>query len=233
MDKTEVTNSQFVVFLNEAYEKNQINIRAGIVYSSNDKVLFKTQESEPFSQITFAGNKFSLMDGKNNFPVVFVSWLGAKEYADFYGWKLPSEAQWEYAASWDSANNKKYVYGVSADEIKKTDANYMGSGDDYENIETIPATTPVGFYTTQSPSGLHDMSGNVWEWCSDYYVYKPYNKKPEKCIWNNPVQLEKSSMKVIRGGGWDTEFSTLRSTIRLGIHPEATLINLGFRCVEE
>ena len=75
------------------------------------------------------------------------------------------------------------------------------------------------------------MNGNVWEWCADNYDYN-YFKHETGNESNNPKGPEKSSMKVIKGGAWNTEYNVIRNTMRLGINPNQMLCNVGFRCVK-
>ena len=226
IDKYEVTNFQYVRFLNEALKKNLIKVSGGKVLSNDGKTLIETKVANPFSEINFDGEKFTVKKGREFFPVIFVTYFGAESYAKFNGGDLPTEAQWEKAATW--ANGRKYFYSVSADTIYENQANFEDSGDPFEKI--FPATTPAGFYKSASPYGVKDMSGNVWEWCKDNYKYSAYREIKDEVV-KNPLVTEKSTMKTIRGGAWNTEFVVTRGTMRLGINPDYGLVNLGFRCV--
>ncbi len=230
IDVYEVTNKEYCEFLNSAFEKKEIEIREGTVVSLRDtsKHFFLTKSAVPFSQILFENGKFKVEEGKEYFPVVYVTYYGAKAFAHSIGEDLPTEAEWEKAASWNG--EKKFFYSVGADTITGKDANFEDSGDPFDFAET-PATTPVGFYPAESPYGLKDMSGNVWEWCSDYYIYG-YYKTLKDSVVVNPTGPEHSTMKTIRGGAWNTEPNVTRSTMRLGINPNQALVNLGFRCVK-
>ncbi len=226
IDKYEVTNFKFCNFLNDYYGKNKIEIKNGTVLLKNDlKPLFEV--GNPYSEITFESNKFKVKKNRNYFPVILVTYWGASEYARFTGGRLPTEAEWEKAASWNYRKKSKSFYSVSSDKMKSSFANYDRTDDPFDF--NMPGTTPIGYYKTSSYYGVKDMSGNVWEWTADNYVYGIYSQRDGKEV-KNPLVKEESTMKSIRGGAWDTEYSVLRSTMRLGINPDKGLVNLGFRC---
>ena len=230
IDIYEVTNKQYCEFLNSALNSDEIKITNGNVYDAkNDKhLLYKPASSSPFSEIEYSNDEFVVVKGKENFPVVFVTYYGAEKYASSRGERLPTEAEWEYAASWDGA--RKYLFSTSSNVIKEAEANFEDSGDPFENSEVIKSSV-VGYYSAASPIGCKDMSGNVWEWCSDNFKYNFY-KEFKDTVVSNPKCMETSTMKTIRGGAWNTEPIVTRNTIRLGVNPNAALINLGFRCVK-
>ncbi|MEN8192208.1 MAG: formylglycine-generating enzyme family protein, partial [Bacteroidota bacterium] len=229
IDIYEVTNKQYCEFLNKQFASNEIEVNEGEVFcKTNSNLLFKTKKAITFSEIDFDNNKFSVVSDREYFPVVFVTYYGAKKYAVSRGERLPTEAEWEYAASWDG--KEKYLFGYKENESIEKYSNYEDSYDYFER-EKVIKTTPVGYYKKSSPFGVKDMSGNVWEWCSDYYQYdihKVYTGKKAA----NPKVTKKSTMNVIKGGAWNTEGSVTSTTKRLGINPNAALINLGFRCVK-
>ncbi len=226
IDIYEVTNLQYSKFLNIALKNNSIKVVEGVVSDGN--LLFKTKDANPFSEIEFFNNKFHVIEGRENFPVVFVTYYGAEKYAASHGERLPTEAEWEYAASWNG--KKKYLYGTGNNKLTELEANFEDSGDPYENVRVIK-TTPVGYYEVQSPSGCKDMSGNVWEWTSDYYLSNIHSKLMDEIV-ENPLGAETGTMNVIKGGAWNTEGIVTSTTKRLGINPNTALINLGFRCVK-
>ncbi len=157
--------------------------------------------------------------GFENHPVVVVSWNDAVAYAQWAGKRLPTEAEWEKAASWDFIRGVKraYPWGDTFDASK---CNSQESG--------IGTTTPVGKYSPHgdSPYGVGDMAGNVWEWVADWYDDKYYASSPR----NNPTGPSSGQYRVVRGGAWGNDGFSVRAANRLRYSPTITLINVGFRC---
>ena len=147
----------------------------------------------------------------DDFPVEQVSWNDAETCIakmqlspEMKGWKirLPSKAQWEYAYRGGLGVGRAYYWG---NELKGDKANCNGAFPFGAVGEDLGRTAKVGSYETKAihPWGLVDMSGNVWEWCEDYY-YPTYEELPKT---KNPVQSQKKvegALRVIRGGGWFT-----------------------------
>jgi len=157
--------------------------------------------------------------GRENRPVIYVSWDDVATYCQWLSqktglhFKLPTEAQWEKAARGN--DRRKYPWGIS--EPDKNLANFGGN---------IGKTTPVGsFPAGASPYGLLDMAGNVWEWCSDVYGYDYYENSPLK----NPAGPNIGSKHVVRGSSWDYDARHLRCADRGHYGPSDRLYNLGFR----
>ncbi len=228
IDKYEVSNYKFTKFLNDYLSKDKISVKKGkVILNRNSKILYDA--GNPYAEISFKRNKFKVKKNREYFPVILATYWGASEYAKYSGGRLPTEAEWEKAASWDYRKNKKSFYSVRSDKMKKSFANYDRTDDPFEF--NMPGTTPIGYYKTSSYYGVKDMSGNVWEWTADDYVYGIYKKPGNTPVKNPLVKDSTATMKSIRGGAWDTEYAVLRSTMRLGINHDNGLVNLGFRCV--
>jgi formylglycine-generating enzyme required for sulfatase activity len=159
-----------------------------------------------------------------NHPVVGVSWQDAVEYAAWLarltgeGWRLPSEAEWEKAASWESdvAIDRVYPWG------REFDATRCNTNESDEG-----STTPIDKYGDigASPFGVHDMAGNVWEWTST--LYRPYRYDP----LDGRESPDTSGPRVRRGGSWDSQPENARCAKRAGDRPDRRDRAIGFRLV--
>lgn len=159
-------------------------------------------------------------------PMVNVSWYDAMAYAKWAGKTLPTEAQWEYAAR-GGLEGKAYPWGDET--LDATKANYEDSG--------IRKTVQVGSYPANG-YGLHDMVGNVWEWCIDEYLADFYGMSPSRNpVAGPPISILDDSFRkvvtrrVVRGGGWDAAARRLRVAYRDGNGPRGKVDSVGFRCV--
>ncbi len=222
MSEKEITNTQYCLFLNTLLARKAIVYADSVVRATKgtfrNRILLNLTDSPAGNRcrIRFSHDEgFQPIPGCEKWPVVFVTWYGAKAFAEQYGWDLPREAEWEYACR----GGKQYVYGTCDGTIGPGVANSLGSD--------INHPVNVGSYPP-NPFGLYDMLGNVWEWCDDWYE-GPY--KPE--ARTNPSGARKGVWKILRGGGWseyDERFC--RSAVRYYRSPNTKSIALGIRVVK-
>ena len=152
---------------------------------------------------------------KEDYPIVNVSWEDTTEFCEWAQGRLPTEAEWEYAAR-GGKEGLKYPWG---DEISHDRANYNGKKG---------GTTPTGSYEENS-FGLYDMAGNVWEWCADWFDEGYYAGSTEK----DPPGPGKGKVRVLRGGSWLNSARGLRTSFRYRFEPVVGYYLIGFRSVRE
>ena len=220
--KYEVTNAQYVDYLEEALSQEEITVTTSTLegyYDGDDWWEPGTYEFldiyDSDCRIEWTGSEFTIDSGYEDHPVVEVTWFGAWAFAEHYVFELPTEQEWEKAARGETGYD--YPWG---DNIDGSMANYWNSGDPFDN-----GTTPTGYYnsqnysgfqTTDSPSetyGVYDMAGNVWEWSDSFYSGVP------------------SSSRVTRGGSCHSSIHNLLSWYRFNYNPTGSYTNIGFRCV--
>lgn len=255
MGKYHITNDQYCAYLNDAFNSGKLTVVNGSVFiSGNTDTLFRTFEATLYSRISFSNNAFTVRANKGNHPVTDVRFAGAIAYCNWlslkqgyqecynlttgdcdfaaHGYRLPTEAEWEYAAYGGRTDYPIFPWGSDTSSISYGKfANWENSGDPFEagNSPDTPFTTPVGFYNGQlhtkadfnwpgnaltyqtsdgsNEYGLYDMSGNAWQLCNDWYLNPYYSQSPS----NDPTGPAKASASLMpdgkpyhcmRGGNW-------------------------------
>ena len=217
MSKYEITNSQYAGFLNAK------GIGSNGLYALG---AFPTQalinDCGTNNGISYTGSSWQPAAGKENFPMLCVTWYGAAEFATYAGGRLPTEAEWEYACRGNTTT--PFSTGACLDN---TQANYRwdlpltgctNTSDDYPD-----QTLAVNSYSPNA-YGLYNMHGNVWEWCSDWYG--AYSATAQ----TNPTGPGSGAYRVLRGGSWYTNAQYCRSANRGISNPASNIYYyFGFR----
>jgi len=228
MSRFEITNRIFANFLNEY---GQDKIRTG---EAAGKPLFKPTDLNVYYDEQKAW--WFPVSGKESNPIVHVSWHGANEFCRFYGLRLPSEAEWEYAAIGGHKSKTfrefvgdsivaeylvpKYLYAGS-DSISSVAAYFENTGQ-ATGLEKY-GTMPVGSYQSNAIS-IYDMSGNAFEWCSDWFSGNYPNRRLIK-----PTGPEVGTQRVLRGGHWKQDRFSCNVFKRSKSNPDDMLYPTGIR----
>jgi len=231
---TDVTTAQYAEFLSAALDEGYVKMDGENIvgfYPGDEFHAVKHEEeiragdwlfiplADPSQRIEFDRTTFTSQAGYENHPMTSVTWFGAWGYCKYYGWRLPTEMEWEKAAR--GTDTRPFPWG---ENIHRENANFYSSRDPFEDMKTFGSrTSPVGFYNGQkygeyqtldsaSPYGLYDMSGNVWQWTGDVYEGMHY--------------------RFMRGGSKDTYDMDLRLWVRNNATPTYFSPGVGFRCAK-
>jgi len=175
---------------------------------------------------------FSTIDDRMDHPVVHVSWNDALAFCEWAGKRLPTEAEWEFAAR-GGLEQKKYPWG---DELIPNGKHYCNiwqgkfptvntKDDGYSGTAPASSFPPNGY-------GLYNVSGNVWEWCSDWFTRGVHNRGGR----TNPQGPLNGETKVMRGGSYmchESYCNRYRVAARTSNTPDSSSGHLGFRCVKD
>jgi formylglycine-generating enzyme required for sulfatase activity len=253
MAMTQVTCREYCDYLNSAVVQGLVEVRSGFIYGiGGSNIYCDTFASDTASPIQWTGSTFTVRDNKDQHPITGVRWFGAAAYCNWCsvvdgyqpcynllsgdcnfsnnGYRLPTEAEWEYAARGGMDNPYRFFPWGDDTNADGTLANWPDSGDPYET-GPYPWTTPVGFYNGQMHNkidfgwpgsqntyqtrnnanayGLYDMSGNVWQWVNDWYATDYYQYCLNNNVVINPtgpisgtVMPDGKTYRVLRGGNW-------------------------------
>lgn len=224
MDKYQVTNAEFARFMEEGgYERREWWSDEGWSHREQEgwtAPLYWTRVGTDWREQTM----FEDAQLQPLHPVTGISWYEAEAYARFIGKRLPTEAEWEKAASWDDEKKRKlrYAFGDSVPADKLV-ANFGFQ---------FWGTTPVGsFPEGASPYGCLDMTGNVWEWTGDkfegYAGFEPYPYPEYSEEWFD------GDHRVLRGGSWATRAPLLRTSFRNFFRRHFRIAFAGLRCAAD
>jgi iron(II)-dependent oxidoreductase len=221
IDVTPVTNAQYLEFMRDGgYRRQDLWSAAGWAWREENADVAAPRYWRADGEAWMIHRFDSIEPVPPQHPVCHVCYHEAEAFARWAGKRLPTEPEWEAAASWDPALRRKNLYPWGDRAITVADANVD---------QLMFNTAPVGAYRTNySPIGCYGMIGDVWEWtASDFAPYPGYQTFPY------PEYSEVffgAEYKVLRGGSWATRPGAIRNTFRNWDYPIRRQIFSGFRC---
>ncbi len=247
IDQYEVTNAEFIKFVTETgYESYSEEVEDSLVFVS--PYLSPGQPVRPMSWWKLVANanwqhpegEQDSIEGKENHPVVHVTYEDASAYCNWLEKELPTEAQFEYAAR-GGLEGEIYSWGSQPRHRHEAMTNHWQGNFPYhnENSDGHANTAPVGSFPPNN-YGLYDITGNVWEWVSDWYHPNYYSNSPRR----NPTGVPRAESldpneptlpkRSIRGGSFlcsENYCSGFRVSARMPAEPSSSTNHTGFRCV--
>ncbi len=209
LDETLVTNAAF----------GEFTAATGYVTTAERTGAAWGYDKGTYKSIAGLNWKHYALPGRADHPVVLVSWHDAAAYCQWAHKRLPTEAEWEYAARGGNTSN---LYPWGGDEPDGTQSNFARAAG------AVPPTTPVMHYPP-SPLGLRDLVGNAWQWCSDWFGETYYATGDAV----DPAGPSAGQTRVRRGGSWNViQPFRLRCSNRGAMLPDACAPNVGFRCAQ-
>lgn len=246
IDAGTVTNEQFNEFVNAtSYKTEAEKIGWSFVFTGH----LTDAQREKAARLFVQGSEWwCRMDGATwrhpegahsnikkrwSHPVVQVSWNDALAYAQWIGKRLPTEAEWEYAARGNMPPNNRYPWGDELEPDGRHRMNVWQGVFPTENTEADGHYGPAPAKSFRANAfGLYQMTGNVWEWCWDWFHAGYYRESP--CV--DPTGPGAGDRRVMRGGSYLCHASycnRYRVDARSANAPDSATTNLGFRCVRD
>jgi formylglycine-generating enzyme required for sulfatase activity len=204
-------------------QENEIQHKVTLSAFKMSKYCITFEQYDLFCEATARNKPWGVK--RENLPVSQVTWDDAQAFAEWLGCRLPSEAEWEYAARANTTTPFYTGYCLSSEQ-----ANFNGT-EPYTDCEKgifRKEALPVGSFVPNA-FGLYDMHGNIFQWCNDWYGEYSAGEKI------NPKGPEKGTNKIIRGGGWHDPAWKCRSAYRggVGLYPGTKGTGIGFRIVKK
>lgn len=214
LDKYEVSVAQYAAFLNRlgGYEGTCDRSNCALPKEIAGYTSYLSEQDLGDGTIQYVP-----VTGYASYPANHVSWYGAAAYCRWADARLPTEAEWEYAARGD--DGRLYPWGNSAPRPSQA----VFQSDSFDNLKPVDAL-PDG----ASPFGVFGMAGSLWEWTADWYDESYYSVSPVK----NPTGPETGFSRVMRGGAWpnNNQADRIRAANRNSLSPDFISATVGFRC---